>query len=774
MTQENSPFKFLDAYEKADVDVFFGRDKETKDLYNSLSGVKHLLVYGPSGSGKSSLVECGLRNKFSDTDWFALTIRKGQDINASIFLAINEALDNKIVLDTDTKLPVDPKIGIGEAIECLFEERYQPIYLLFDQFEELLISGEQDEKIKFFTNLNRLIRSQLPSRVLLIMREEFIGHFSEFEHLCPSIFQHRFRVEKMGRTQVQDVVKAMLEAPKYREHFDVENSAALAEKILTKLPDKRKEIELSHVQVFLGELWDRADSKKKEGKLPFFSADLLKKDDNLESVLESFLKKQMAELESTYGKGVPLELLAAMISEKFTKLQLSEADIKIELKVKNITSKKPIHDLLMAFEQRRILRALKVGDESQYEISHDTLALVVGQNLTEEMKMREKALDVYNTYAEQQGLFSQENVDYLRAFEPYLDYPISLGQRIKESEAKIKDDENERLQSQKKQLKRTRIFAGVISIIGIGAILASIVAVTRTLEAQKQKEIAEEQRVKADFALKDLDNSNIERTFELVRFSWIDLDRTGTSGFSTSSNFEHGSIDGYDCKTWLESGFRYLYCKVRGVVSFEKVQTISGINIFIEGGPHDEGLNLSDKRKFGHYNPEFLTWLDDFIIPGGMDDVAFNMVTQSVYETHIGPIARALYHSHEILFADPDTYQNFENRFRLVKEHYDSSYNQVMRFDNYPVKFEIIRASYSNALEEGRDVGWGSGEDLQEKFRWLSDYLEVDKNDDWYLANTAGGFWVRRSIDGTEAQIFQLVTKLLNTFEPEVLSKTIN
>jgi len=92
MSQNRSPFKFLDSYEKEDVNVFFGRNQETLDLCDALSGVKHLLVYGPSGSGKTSLVECGLRNQFSDADWFALTIRKGWNINASVFMAINDAL----------------------------------------------------------------------------------------------------------------------------------------------------------------------------------------------------------------------------------------------------------------------------------------------------------------------------------------------------------------------------------------------------------------------------------------------------------------------------------------------------------------------------------------------------------------------------------------------------------------------------------------------------------------------------------------------------------
>ncbi len=106
-----------------------------------------------------------------------------------------------------------------QAVEKLFAERYQPVYLLFDQFEELLISGEAEEKEKFFTLLNKLIRNKVPCRIMLIMREEFIGHLSEFEPVCPSIFQHRFRVEKMGRKNVEEVIYHILEAPRYRSLF---------------------------------------------------------------------------------------------------------------------------------------------------------------------------------------------------------------------------------------------------------------------------------------------------------------------------------------------------------------------------------------------------------------------------------------------------------------------------------------------------------------------------------------------------------------------------
>jgi hypothetical protein len=115
-----------------------------------ICSVKHLLVYGPSGAGKTSLIECGLRNQFSDADWFAVSIRRGSNMTASVFARINEALHEKIALDPQTKLPRNPDFDFGEAIENLFAERYQPVYLLFDLFEELLIFGRRGRKKGLF------------------------------------------------------------------------------------------------------------------------------------------------------------------------------------------------------------------------------------------------------------------------------------------------------------------------------------------------------------------------------------------------------------------------------------------------------------------------------------------------------------------------------------------------------------------------------------------------------------------------------------------------
>ncbi|MBU0763875.1 MAG: ATP-binding protein, partial [Bacteroidetes bacterium] len=85
-----SPFKFLDSFTKEDKDIFFGREKETDELYQKVFECKILLMYGISGTGKSSLIYCGLANKFEDSDWLPINIRRGRNINESLKKAISK------------------------------------------------------------------------------------------------------------------------------------------------------------------------------------------------------------------------------------------------------------------------------------------------------------------------------------------------------------------------------------------------------------------------------------------------------------------------------------------------------------------------------------------------------------------------------------------------------------------------------------------------------------------------------------------------------------
>ncbi len=212
-----SPFQFLDAYGRKDGDKFFGRDKEIRDLYEMVLKTPLVLVYGLSGTGKTSLVQCGLSKRFDRADWYPMFIRRGEDIN----LALGERL-MKLAPD-DKALPAaiqayrNDEQNVGDlsrdlakaVVNCLdnfYEEYLRPPYLLFDQFEETFILGDQKEEEVFAHIIRAIVDSGLPVKTLLIMREEYLGHLYHFERVVPSIYDYRFRVEEMDDRRVANVI----------------------------------------------------------------------------------------------------------------------------------------------------------------------------------------------------------------------------------------------------------------------------------------------------------------------------------------------------------------------------------------------------------------------------------------------------------------------------------------------------------------------------------------------------------------------------------------
>ena len=91
--------------------------------------------------------------------------------------------------------------------------------------------------------------------------------------------------------------------------MEVEQPEAMATDILRKPPDTRSEIDLSHVQVYLSELWDRALARDGTDDLPILDQALIQPEDDLQKGLNSFLLKQLKELDNSSGEGLPLPKL---------------------------------------------------------------------------------------------------------------------------------------------------------------------------------------------------------------------------------------------------------------------------------------------------------------------------------------------------------------------------------------------------------------------------------------------------------------------------------
>jgi chromosomal replication initiation ATPase DnaA len=59
------PYKFLDYYGARDTAIFFGRQQETLKLSSMIDAHRLVVLYGPSGVGKTSLMQAGVVPRLS-------------------------------------------------------------------------------------------------------------------------------------------------------------------------------------------------------------------------------------------------------------------------------------------------------------------------------------------------------------------------------------------------------------------------------------------------------------------------------------------------------------------------------------------------------------------------------------------------------------------------------------------------------------------------------------------------------------------------------------
>jgi hypothetical protein len=353
--QVKSPFKFLDAYDKGDKDIFFGRTQETYELYDRIRETNLVLLYGASGTGKTSLINCGLGNQFESTDWHPIFIRRKDNI----LVALREQLQEHAI----TKLPVDAPLI--KRMQSLYMDYFKPIYLIFDQFEEIFILGNKEEQEDFFEDIYQLLESDVQCKVLISMREEYIAHLSEYEDTIPYLFDNRLRVEKMNSKNLKNVIEGTA------REFNIDlagDDEQIAELIIKRLRDKSGEIDLANLQVYLDRLYrmdlERMDEDPTRKQVVFDRA-LIDETGNLEDVMSQFLDEQLdilvRELTEQY-KGidgaVPMNILFELVTDTGTKQAEDVEQIKKRLKQSKNIDANVVDYCIRRFKEMRILREL--------------------------------------------------------------------------------------------------------------------------------------------------------------------------------------------------------------------------------------------------------------------------------------------------------------------------------------------------------------------------------------------------------------------------------
>lgn len=427
-----SPFKFLDAYNKGDRDIFFGRDAEVEQLYNLVFQSNLTLVYGQSGTGKTSLVKCGLANRFATSDWFDVYIRRNDDINQSLLETLQrfkiresrtgtlrERLMKKRQGIVKSKIRTVSTLEENEVIKILkaiYKHYLKPIYLVFDQFEELFILGNREEQEKFYHAIADILDSENYCRIIFVMREESIAQLYDFERIVPHLFDKRLRVEPMSRNKTREVIV------KTTEKFDIQlANTQVPDQIIDFLSSDQGRVELTYLQVLLDRFYQDAARRTSNGIV--FDSHLIKQAGSIENVLAEFLdnqsegiQKELEKIHSAVPSSAVSKVLNTFVTLEGTKRPLHLEDVKI-----GSLDQKQIEFIVDGLEKGRILRF----EDNHYELSHDTLAKrVASQRSADEVALlqvaklvrdRQQVYDTTKTYLNTNELQLVEN--YRRALD---------------------------------------------------------------------------------------------------------------------------------------------------------------------------------------------------------------------------------------------------------------------------------------------------------------------------------------------------------------------
>jgi hypothetical protein len=219
-----NPFPGLRPFTQEEDYLFFGREEQTLELLARLGSHRFVAVVGTSGSGKSSLVRCGLLSE--------LLGGKMRDAGASWEIAVTHPGGNPLGLLTEALLDADlydraaentrenllatlsrSHFGLVEAVKQAGLGEDTNFLLVVDQFEEVFRFHEagqtQQEMANEFVSLllEAAAQKEVPIYVVLTMRSDFIGECGQFEGLAEMVNRGEFLIPRLTREQYKRVIE---------------------------------------------------------------------------------------------------------------------------------------------------------------------------------------------------------------------------------------------------------------------------------------------------------------------------------------------------------------------------------------------------------------------------------------------------------------------------------------------------------------------------------------------------------------------------------------
>lgn len=217
MSSRASPYVGPRPFESHHSHLFFGREKEARELLSQAISHRELLLYAQSGAGKSSILNARLIPALEEEEFHVYPIARvvGPLVERAGRAAIRNFYIHNLLCDLVGDHTLAPDLAGMSLAEFLGWEAQRmprsdsPRAIIIDQFEEFFNyfpAGWARQREEFFGQFAIALQNDLRLRVVISMREDFLAQLDPYARQLPDRLRGRFRLERLReKTALQAV-----------------------------------------------------------------------------------------------------------------------------------------------------------------------------------------------------------------------------------------------------------------------------------------------------------------------------------------------------------------------------------------------------------------------------------------------------------------------------------------------------------------------------------------------------------------------------------------
>jgi hypothetical protein len=240
-----NPFVGLRPFQVTESSLFFGRSRDIAVLENLVLSVPVFVLYAPSGTGKSSLINAGLLPVIEQDPMLLPII---VDPRSDVTQTVRQRLASVDSADGKSR----KKGGLAETLERYSAVNNNRVVLILDQFEERLKGGNAPTSL--YGEIARLANTRSEAATVIIsLREDYLGGLENLMRRVTGLLDASYRVPSLSRLELAEAVHGPLSA--LGGEVTVDN--ALVEKVLNDLEREVYTSESIDGRVSSGQMRDR-------------------------------------------------------------------------------------------------------------------------------------------------------------------------------------------------------------------------------------------------------------------------------------------------------------------------------------------------------------------------------------------------------------------------------------------------------------------------------------------------------------------------------------